>query len=148
MRRRRGNHGWVIQRGTTKTASARSLRIFCRTLLTKLKGGKAYNSEYRLQSSKKQSIATAWGSGCHAQYGFNWWFSLDANKSMESLPHEVQCVRNSLGLSCHSVESLNTLEAVSASTLRTPGQCVADSQTFFCMAQTHMSRAMALQLMD
>jgi len=85
-----------------------------------------------------ESIAIAPGSGCHAQYLGTLLFSLDAKVSMSGFPNLLHMSLKSVWLISHSVVSLKTLDASSASTFKTPGQCAADSQMFNGIAQAQI----------
>ena len=62
-----------------------SSRVFLRTRLIKLNGGKA--KPYSLsQGSRNASVAILPGSDFYAMYRGSWWYSLDANRSRVGCP--------------------------------------------------------------
>ena len=62
----------------------------------------------------------------------SWLLSLHANRSISGVPNMSIILRNTPGLSCHSILSLNCLELLSVSKLRTPGKWHAVNQISFC----------------
>ena len=68
--------------------------------------------------------------------------------SMSGWPKWEVSLANCLFVNVHSVLSLNSLEASSASMLYLPGQCADDNQLFLSLAHNQMSLVMSLQFCD
>jgi len=96
----------------------------------------------------KASIAIASGSGFHATYLLSCLLLIEAKRSISGSPKFLVMLLNTLVLSIHSVASLKSLDALSASTLSLPGINVGVIQMDLYSHQSQISFAILLHIFD
>ena len=123
------NQFWVGQNGRTISASVQSVRIFWATRANKLKGGKTYMYKFAQDMSNAFTDQDS-GSGCQETNFGSFLFKRVANISTSGAGKRVQSSSNTDCFKAHSVRAFWFRERKSASTLRWPGTCRAESHTF------------------